>query len=137
VLSPEQTVPYNGTERTGKQVARQKDTGRFSQESVKLFLKQSQATTVSDVQEALKELFGATLQAMLEGEMDNHLGYEKSDAQSRQTIGTINRRNGHGSKNVRSDYGDIALTVPRDREGSFEPLIVQKRQKNVTGIEGA
>ena len=118
-------------------MARQKDTGRFSQESVKLFLKQSQATTDSDVQEALKELFGATLQAMLEGEMDNHLGYEKSDTESRQAIGTINRRNGHGSKNVRSDHGDIALTVPRDREGSFEPLIVQKRQKNVTGIEGA
>ena len=73
---------------------------------------------------------------MLEGEMEDHLGYEKSDAQTRQASGTINRRNGHGSKNVRSDYGDIALTVPRDREGSFEPLIVQKRQKNVTGIEG-
>jgi transposase-like protein len=107
----------------------------FSQESVKLFLKESQANSVADVQNALKELFGATLQAMLEGEMDHHLGYNKSDAEARQANGTSNRRNGHLDKKVRSEYGDIALTVPRDREGSFEPLIVQKRQKSVTGIE--
>jgi putative transposase len=124
-----------GTERFGKQVAKQKETGRFSQESVKQFLKESQAQTVGDVQEALKELFGKTLQAMLEGEMDHHLGYTKNDSQAKEAIGASNRRNGQGEKTVRSDYGDIALAVPRDREGSLEPLIVHKRQKTVTGIE--
>jgi putative transposase len=67
-----------------------------------------------------------------EGEMDHHLGYRKHEDGSKETA---NRRNGHSPKNVRGEYGDIALSVPRDREGSFEPLIVQKRQKRITGIE--
>lgn len=116
-------------------MATPKETGRFSNASVQQFLRESQAKTVGDVQEALKDLFGKTLQAMLEGEMDHHLGYAKNDSEARETIGTSNRRNGQGRKTVRSDYGDVALAVPRDREGSFEPLIVHKRQKTVTGIE--
>lgn len=110
-----------------------KDTNsRFSDEQVKQFLEQGQIKNMADVQGALKDLFGRALQAMLEGEMDHHLGYAKHDEQSKQTS---NRRNGHATKTVRSDYGDIALTVPRDREADFEPQIVKKRQKNVTGIE--
>jgi transposase-like protein len=69
---------------------------------------------------------------MLEGELDSHLGYPKGDGKSKQTE---NRRNGHGSKSVRSTYGEVDLAVPRDRDGGFEPLIVGKRQKNVAGIE--
>ena len=105
---------------------------RFSKERVKEFIEFGQIKSVEDIQSALKDLFGQTLQAMLEGEMDHHLGYAKGEAQSKQTS---NRRNGHSSKSLRSDYGDIALTVPRDRDGDFEPLIVKKRQKNITGIE--
>ena len=112
-----------------------KQTGRFSPEQVKQFLEQGNLKTMDDVQDALKDLFSQTLQAMLEGEMEHHLGYAKNDTQTRQERAVSNRRNGHIAKSVRSEYGDIALTVPRDREGSFEPLIVQKRQKNVTGIE--
>jgi transposase-like protein len=105
---------------------------RFSKERVQEFIERRHIKSVEDIQSALKDLFGQTLQAMLEGEMDHHLGYAKGEAQSKQTH---NRRNGHSSKSLRSDYGDIALTVPRDREGDFEPLIVRKRQKNITGIE--
>jgi putative transposase len=112
-----------------------KPCGRFSPEQVQQFLEAGNIQTMEDVQNALKDLFGQTLQAMLEGELDSHLGYPKNDTDTRQERALTNRRNGHTSKNVRSDYGDIALSVPRDREGSFEPLIVQKRQKNVTGIE--
>ena len=115
-----------------------KPSGRFSEEQVKQFLEQGNIQTMEDVQSALKDLFSQTLQAMLDGELDNHLGYPKNgyprnDANEERA--TTNRRNGRTAKNVRSDYGDIALSVPRDRDGSFEPLIVQKRQKNVTGIE--
>ena len=110
-----------------------KDTNsRFSDEQVKQFIAQGQIKDMADIQSALKDLFGRALQAMLEGEMDHHLGYTKNDEQNKQTS---NRRNGHAAKTVRSDYGDIALTVPRDREAEFEPQIVKKRQKNVTGIE--
>jgi transposase-like protein len=108
---------------------------RFSKASVQQFLRESDAKTVEDVQSALKELFSGALQAMLEGELDHHLGYEKRDGNGRQSANTANRRNGHGDKTVRSEYGDLALSVPRDRDGSFEPLIVKKRQKSITGIE--
>ena len=118
-----------------------KPSGRFSPEQVKQFLEQGNIQTMDDVQSALKDLFSQTLQAMLEGEMEHHLGYAKNErlvqnkTATSQERATSNRRNGHLAKSVRSEYGDIALCVPRDREGSFEPLIVQKRQKNVTGIE--
>jgi len=112
-----------------------KQSGRFSPEQVQQFVEAGNLKTMEDVQSALKELFSQTLQAMLEGELEHHLGYPKNDTETRQERGVSNRRNGHVAKNVRSEYGDIALSVPRDREGSFEPLIVQKRQKNVTGIE--
>jgi len=64
--------------------------------------------------------------------MDQNLGYEKHDDSNKHTE---NRRNGHSKKTVRSEYGDITLEVPRDRDGEFEPLIVKKHQKSVAGIE--
>src|SRR5918998_1307206 len=106
--------------------------GRFSPERVKEFIEVGQIKTVEDIQSALKDLFGQTLAAMLEGEMDHHLGYVKGEAAGKQTS---NRRNGHSTKSVRSEYGALVLPVPRDRDGDFEPLIVKKRQKSVTGIE--
>ncbi|WP_037193133.1 IS256 family transposase, partial [Rhodococcus rhodochrous] len=48
---------------------------------------------------------------------------------------TTNSRNGYSKKTVRSEYGDVDIQVPRDREGDFEPNIVKKHQSNVTGIE--
>jgi putative transposase len=105
---------------------------RFSKDKVKEFIQDGNIKSMADVQSALKDLFGQTLQAMLEGEMDSHLGYPKGDVKSKETD---NRRNGHGSKSVRSEYGELELVVPRDRESDFEPLIVGKRQKNVAGIE--
>jgi transposase-like protein len=106
--------------------------GRFSQEQVRQFLQDGDIKSMADVQSALKDLFGQTLQAMLEGEMDSHLGYGKGDAKNKQTD---NRRNGHGSKSLRSEYGEVDIAVPRDREAEFNPLIVGKRQKSVAGIE--
>jgi transposase-like protein len=105
---------------------------RFSKDKVKEFIQDGDIKSMADIQSALKDLFGQTLQAMLEGEMDSHLGYPKGDSKSKQTE---NRRNGHGSKTVRSEYGEVDIAVPRDRDGGFEPLIVGKRQKNVAGIE--
>jgi len=106
---------------------------RFSQEQVNKFITDGHIKTIDDVQSALKDLFGQTLQAMLEGEMQTHLGYAKGKTKNRQ-VGD-NRRNGHGLKSVRSQYGELDIAVPRDRDSDFEPLIVRKRQKNVAGIE--
>lgn len=113
---------------------------RFSHDRVKQFIEENDLKSISDIQSALKSLFGQTLQAMLEGEMDHHLGYQKhgnaaSAALLPGTMESPNRRNGHASKKVRSEFGDISLSVPRDRVAEFEPQIVKKRQKTVTGIE--
>ena len=64
--------------------------------------------------------------------MDTHLGYEKHEKTDKKTT---NSRNGKSRKSMTSEYGEQEITVPRDRHGEFEPLVVKKYQSNVTGIE--
>lgn len=104
----------------------------MNKEQLRKFIKDNNIKSALDVQNALKELFAETLQEMLEAELDDNLGYARNDTQNKQTS---NRRNGHSKKTVRSEYGEIDIEVPRDREGEFEPLVVKKHQKNVSGIE--
>jgi transposase-like protein len=80
----------------------------------------------------LKDMFADVLQEALEAELDTELGYPKNAS---SPDGSSNRRNGHSKKAVRSSRGEIELSVPRDREGWFEPAIVRKHQKEVSGIE--
>lgn len=105
---------------------------RFSKEQVKAFIKENNLKTMDDVQSALKELFAETLQSMLEAELDTELGYEKHDVKKKTTT---NSRNGKTKKTVTSEYGEMEISVPRDRNGEFEPVIVKKHQSTVTGIE--
>jgi putative transposase len=70
------------------------------------------------------------VEAILEGEMDNHLGYEKH----RESTGE-NTRNGHGKKKLRNQYGESEIQVPRDRKSSFEPMLVPKRKNIADGVE--
>ncbi|MEC0371641.1 IS256 family transposase [Paenibacillus chibensis] len=106
--------------------------GLWSKEQLRAFIKENKLVTAQDAQNALKELFAETLQEMLEAEMDTHLGYEKHEVKAKMTP---NSRNGKSKKNVVSEYGEQEIAVPRDRLGEFEPLVVQKHQRNVTGIE--
>lgn len=85
-----------------------------------------------DVQEALKDMFSETLETMLNAELDEHLGYTKSE---NNIAHTTNRRNGKSEKTVKSQLGEFKLNIPRDRETSFEPQVVQKHQKDISGIE--
>ena len=62
--------------------------------------------------------------------MDEHLGYQKSERSD-----NLNYRNGTKKKKVRSNYGEFELDVPQDRDSSFEPRIVKKRQKDISGID--
>lgn len=87
--------------------------------------------TAEDIQEALKDLLGGTIQNMLESEMDHHLGYKPYERTENP-----NSRNGTKSKSLRSSVGEIDIDVPQDRECSFKPQIVKKRQKNISEIEG-
>lgn len=74
------------------------------------------------------------LQAALEAELTEHLGYEKGEGVGR---GGLNVRNGTGAKTVRTEVGDVALRVPRDREGSFDPQIVPKHSRRLAGFDEA
>ena len=106
--------------------------GILTKEQIRELIKEKNLVTASDVQEMLKDMFAETLQEILEAELDTELGYKKNGS---KPDGAVNRRNGHTKKEVRSTYGEIALSVPRDREGEFEPSVVKKHQKEVTGIE--
>ena len=91
-----------------------------------------QPETVAEMQEALKDIFGPMFEAMLQGEMNAHLGYGRHERGDKENE---NRRNGYSEKSLKTTAGEVKIEVPRDRDGSFSPRIVQKRQKDVSAIE--
>jgi len=101
-------------------------------EQIRQIIKENNLKEVVDVQKLLKESFKEVLQEILEAELDVSLGYSKN---RKGEIETDNKRNGHSSKTVKSEYGEVEIDIPRDRNGEFEPQIVQKHQRNITGIE--
>ena len=115
-----------------REMSKKPERSEGSQAIAKAILEQYKPTTAKEMQEALRDVFGPMFEAMLQGEMESHLGYEKND---REAKGTANRRNGYTNKTVKSSMGDIAIRTPRDRDGSFEPQIIPKRTKDVSGIE--
>ena len=86
--------------------------------------------TAEDIQDALKDLLGGTIKEMMEAEMDEHLGYSKSERYDSDDY-----RNGYKPKTVKSSYGQFNIEVPQDRKSTFEPQIVKKRQKDISDID--
>ena len=86
--------------------------------------------SAEDIQEALKDLLGGTIQEMIQAEMTEHLGYEEY-----QRSDNFNSRNDKKSKIIHSKYGEALIDAPLDREGSFEPRIVKKHQKDISAID--
>ena len=80
----------------------------------------------------LQQLTKRLLESALEGEITDHLGYDKLDPAGKNGG---NSRNGTRAKTVLTDVGPVEISVPRDRDGSFEPKIVKKRQKRLTGVD--
>lgn len=80
----------------------------------------------------LKKLTKAILERALQGELTEHLGYEKHDPAGHNSG---NSRNGNSRKRLKGNFGEMELAVPRDREGSFEPQIVAKGQRRFTGFD--
>ena len=76
----------------------------------------------------IKELLKSTFQALLNAEMEEHLGYEKHSPRGENTS---NARNGRGKKKVRGDFGEVEIETPRDRDASFDPALIKKRQTSV------
>lgn len=98
----------------------------------KQIIEQYNPQSVEDMQNALKDIFGPMFEAMLQGEMNEHLGYSNNDHGAKATA---NRRNGYTSKEIKTSSGSVEINVPRDRDSSFEPKIVPKRKKDVSAIE--
>ncbi len=80
----------------------------------------------------VQRLIGDILEQMLQKEMDEHLGYEKHSPEGHRSG---NSRNGRGKKTLKSNYGEIELEVPRDRNSEFEPIAVKKRQRSISSFD--
>lgn len=104
----------------------------ISKEILRDYVREQNFTSSTDVLNAMKEMFRDVLQETLEAEMDSQLGYGKYNISEKQTP---NSRNGYSKKTVKSELGEVELNIPRDRNGEFEPQIIPKYQRNITGIE--
>lgn len=96
----------------------------------KMLIEEYQPQSAQDIQEALKDLLGDTMEELLKAELDEHLDYEYGEKPL-----SLNTRNGTSKKTVRSSYGNIDLNIPRDREGTFEPQSLKKYEKDISNIE--
>ena len=83
----------------------------------------SQFRTEADVSKFLKQLHAQVLEKMLEEEMDAHLGYEKNSVSGNNSG---NSRNGKYPKKIQTEHGESVISIPRDRNGEFEPIVVLK-----------
>ena len=92
----------------------------------------SQFKTEADVSKFLKQLHAQVLEKMLEGEMDAHLGYEKNSVTGNNTG---NSRNGSYPKKIQTEHGESVISIPRDRNGQFEPIAVPKHESRGLSIE--
>jgi len=92
------------------------------------FLKQFK--TGEELNSFLAELQKRGIEKILEGELDAHLGYEKHEKTP-----DANSRNGYSNKKIKTSYGESKIQVPRDRDASFNPMLIPKRQSMVDGLE--
>ena len=92
----------------------------------------TECENMEDVQILLKTLFKGTIEQMLEAEMEEHLGYEKHSAAGN---GSGNSRNGYGTKTLKTELGETEIQVPRDRNGKFDPQVIEKRQTRSDDLE--
>ena len=100
---------------------------------IRELLQEYEIKSAQDIQEALKDLLGCTIKEMMEAEMEDHLGYGKSERIERTEINDY--RNGTKPKTVNSNYGSFTIEVPQDRDASYEPHVVKKHQKDITDID--
>ena len=106
---------------------------KIDNEIFKTLIEDYNIKDTNDIKDMLKDLLSGTIQTMLETEIENELEYVKHSMKDKTTS---NARNGHSKKTVRSEYGNINLDIPRDRNAEFEPQIIPKYQREITGIEG-
>ena len=98
---------------------------------VKYIIDEYGVTSPNDITNALKDLLGETLQEMLDTEFNEHMGYDKYD----QTTKKDNYRNGSSKKTVKTTQGQIDINIPRDRNATFDPVIIEKHNRDISDID--
>lgn len=101
----------------------------MNKEQIAEFIKTNNVTDGKSLEDAFAEQFKHVLQAMLEAELDNELGYSKYDWKNKEINSS---RNGHTKKKVKTKFGNVDLNIPRDTNGEFEPAIVKKHQRTIS-----
>jgi transposase-like protein len=102
----------------------------INKEELRRQIKEGKEISLDGILDDFKALLRETIQTASEVELDNHLGYEKHKISE-----NTNYRNGHNKKTLKSKYGDVDVAIPRDRDGSFEPQLVKKRETLLNGSE--
>ena len=98
-------------------------------EKIRELLQMSNIGSMEDIQNLFKETIAEFMENGLEAELDEELGYSKYDYKNKDTD---NSRNGHSSKTLRTSFGDVEISIPRDRKGEFEPQVLKKNQTSVS-----
>ena len=96
---------------------------------IRELLQESNISSMADIQNLFKETIAEFMENGLEAELDEELGYSKYDYRSKETD---NCRNGHSSKKLKTSFGDVEISTPRDRKGEFEPQLLRKNQTSVS-----
>ena len=96
---------------------------------IRELLEESNISSMEDIQNLFKETIAEFMENGLDAELDGELGYSKYDYKNKDTD---NSRNGHSSKTLRTSFGDVEVSIPRDRKGEFEPQLLKKNQTSVS-----
>lgn len=106
-------------------------------ELMKEYVNSQKFSSTTEVMAAMKEMFKDVLQQVMECELENKLGYEKSERTSDtdETAVSKNYRNGYSQKTIKSQLGEVQVKIPRDRKGEYEPQIIEKYNRNADGME--
>ncbi len=102
---------------------------KVRREKIRELLQMANIGSMEDIQSLFKETIAEFMENGLEAELDDELGYSKYDYKNKDTD---NSRNGHSSKTLRTSFGDVEVSVPRDRKGEFEPQVLKKNQTSIS-----
>ena len=98
-------------------------------EKIRELLQMANIGSMEDIQSLFKETIAEFMENGLEAELDDELGYSKYDYKNKDTDDS---RNGHSSKTLRTSFGDVEVSVPRDRKDEFEPKVLKKNQTSIS-----
>jgi len=106
-------------------------------EMMKEYVNSQKFSSTTEIMAAMKEMFKDVLQQVMESELDNKLGYEKSEriSDNGEKEMSKNYRNGYSQKTIKSQLGEVQVKIPRDRNGEYEPQIIEKYNRNADGME--